>query len=291
LLGDDRLPIRLELGDYLVEVDPQRGGSILRLDFAGEPVMRRTCGPSILDVACFPLVPFSNRIENGDFTWEERVVHLSPNLPGSDHPHPLHGFGWLACWRIIEAGASRCVIEHRYEPGEWPWRYSARQTFQLNDAGLTVCLTVTNRSEDAMPAGLGFHPYFPRDDGTVYLGLHRGEWRNRRDCLPQRVDLRDSPLDWWHGQSVGSRLVDTVYTGREGSLRIAWPSRGIRLNMIPSHNLDHTVVFTPSDADYFCVEPVSHATNAVNVGTMGRLGPGASTCASIRLTVEKIRTP
>jgi aldose 1-epimerase len=246
-------------------------------------LLRPASGPSILDVACFPVVPFSNRIAHGRFTANGREVRLAPNFPGTDHPHPLHGFGWLAAWDTIEKSAVHCVLEHRFPGGEWPWPYVARQTIALGSC-ILLRLEVENHADTPMPAGLGFHPYFPRDMDTRYLGLHRGEWRNSADCIPVELELRPEPVDWWNGDAVGSRAVDTVYTGREGALRIEWPSRGISLSIAPSTDLDHTVVFTPPGANFFCVEPVSHATNAVNSsGAMKWLAPGKAFAAEMRL--------
>jgi aldose 1-epimerase len=282
----------LETGDYRLQVDPARGGAVLRFDWRGEPLMRPVCGSSIFDVACFPLVPFSNRIAHGRFIADEREVRLAPNFPDADHPHPLHGFGWLAAWNVLEASPTRCILEHRYPGGEWPWPYRARETFMLDCSGLTISLDLENLAATAMPAGLGFHPYFPRGEDTRYWGLHRGEWQNSNDCLPVELDFRPLSIDWWEGISVGGRAVDTAYAGREGPLRIAWPSRGISLRIEPSAELDHTVVFTPTGANFFCVEPVSHATNAVNAaGAMTSLEPGATLTASMRLNAAVVSDP
>jgi aldose 1-epimerase len=256
--------LELEAGDYRLELAPERGGSVLRFDWRGEPLMRPVCGPGIFDVACFPLVPFSNRIARGRFRAGERVVSLFPNFPGSDHPHPIHGFGWLTPWRVSEAGRRDALLEHQHDPGEWPWAYRATQAFRLSEEGLIMALAVTNLAESAMPAGLGFHPYFPRDPDTRYLGLHSGEWQNSPECLPQELRTATRPIDWWDGRPIATRAVDTAYVGRKGPLTLEWPARGHGLAIVPSAELATTVVYTPAGESYFCVEPVSHMTDAVN---------------------------
>jgi len=62
--------------------------------------------------------------------------------------------------------------------------------------------------------------------------------------------------------------------------------------MTAERPLDFLTVFTPPSFPFFCVEPVSHATDAVNltgpaeeVGRR-RLDPGATLQASITLTPE-----
>jgi aldose 1-epimerase len=256
--------IELVATDYRLELSAERGGSLLAFEWRGLPVLRSACGPSILDVACFPLVPFSNRVAHGRFAANGRLVRLSPNFPGASHPHPLHGFGWRAEWRVVRQSGNSAVLEHRHDAAEWPWAYLARQEFRLDDNGLTISLAIENRADEPMPAGLGLHPYFPRNERTVYRGLHRGQWRNDEDCLPLHLEERVEPSDWWQGSPVGCKTVDTVYTHREGALSVVWPDRALALVMQPSRSLAHTVVYVPDGEDYFCVEPVSHITDAFN---------------------------
>lgn len=285
--------IELSDGDYRLQVAPDRGGSILRLDWKGMPLLRPTGGPSVMDTACFPLIPFSNRIANGRFTLGDHDVTLSPNFPGSDHPHPLHGFGWLAEWDVVEADAKTVRMRHAWPGGEWPWPYRAEQVFALSPEGLSIGLSISNLSYSPMFAGLGFHPYFLRDAETVYHGLHRGEWRNHEDCLPNNLVMVPGARDWWEGQPVASRVVDTVYAGREGALTIRWPSRGLQVQLLPSANLSETVVFSPPGESYFCVEPVSHATNVINEPTTALsphlLAPGQDRMVRLEITASGLQ--
>ncbi len=255
-------------------------------------MLRRVCGPGIFDTASFALVPFSNRIAHGRFAAGGRDVALPPNFPGTDHPHPLHGFGWLADWTICDTSDRQALLAFSHEAGAWPWAFDAEQHIALDEDGLEMSLALTNRSSAPMPYGLGFHPYFPRDEDTVYSGLHRGEWLTDSEGLPVRLDRRDAACDWWGGAPVGSRIVDTVYEEREGPLWVIWPSRGIALRIDASANLAHTVVYTPAGADFFCAEPVSHRTDAFNRREgdppVEMLEPGATARATIRLGPQRL---
>ena len=56
-------------------------------------------------------------------------------------------------------------------------------------------------------------------------------------------------------------------------------------------SLSRLVVYTPQDKDYFCVEPVSHATNAINQPAPSALGlvtlqPGQSQTAWLTLDIR-----
>lgn len=257
--------------------------------------MRETTGPGILDVACFPLVPFSNRIADGRFVWQgngqDKAIALPPNAPAVDARHPLHGYGWLAAWDVADAGADRLRLVHAHEDDVWPWPYRAELDFTLDAEGLTVRLSLTNLGAEAMPAGLGFHPYFPRTETTRYCGLHRGEWHGGDDPLPVTLDQRTAAIDWWDGKPVWTRPVDTIYAGREGLLEITWPERRLAATIAPTANLPFTTVYVPHDADWFCVEPVSHLTDAVNRrdpdAPMPLLEPGETAATEMRISARR----
>lgn len=287
--------LELNGGRYRVGIDPARGGSIAAFEWADAPILRPSGPGSMQDTACFALVPFSNRIARGSFVAGGQSHRMAPNAPGTDPRNPIHGFGWISEWEIVESSARHAVIEHHYPGDSWPWRYRAHQRFELGDNGLSVELGVTNMSGEKMPAGLGFHPYFPLTPKTRYHGLHCGEWRVDEGCLPVALEEQAEAVDWWAGAPVSSRRVDTVYTGRSGPLTITWPERALQCTLSASDNLSSTVIYTPADQDFFCVEPVSHATDAINRpdGNMVTLDPGATMQAWMRLEVghTKASTP
>ena len=260
----DQPLLGLTAGDYRLVVNPACGGAIARFDWRGQPLLRQQVGPSVLDAAAFPLVPFCNRIAHGRFTTPAGAVKLPPNMPGSDHPHPLHGFGWLASWTVTSHDWSRATIAHHHEAGDWPWTYRAEQHFALTQDGATFTLSVINLSDEPMPCGLGFHPYFPQDSSASYHGLHRCEWTTADDGLPVSLNCAAQPIDWWGNQPVAARAVDTCYADRHGPLTLTWPSRALQLTLEPSANLPCTTVFSPPGEHFFCVEPVSHPTDAIN---------------------------
>ena len=256
--------INLASGDYSLSINPEAGGSLAAFRWRERDVMRPAAGGGVLDSSCFPLVPFSNRVEESRFQFRGTKLLLEPNHPSASHEPVLHGFGWTSPWSVLEAGAHSATIGFHHPAGDWPWPFTATATYELSAYGLRASLSVANESDNPMPAGLGFHPYFPRTSQTLYRGLHTGEWQVDGACLPRTLSHRERAMDWWEGKPVGTRVVDTVYTGREGPLQILWPDRGMEAIVTPDDALDCTTVYVPENEDFFCVEPVSHATDALN---------------------------
>ncbi|TMM46254.1 aldose 1-epimerase [Qipengyuania marisflavi] len=256
--------LSLSNGPYAMEVDPQHGGSVTMLGWQDQRIFRPHTGNGVLGSSCFPLVPFSNRIAGSRFAFSDTSVQLQPNHPEEAGEPVLHGFGWVASWDIVEAESDRAVLRLEHSADQWPWDFCAEHSLSLCADHAFFGLRIENRSDRPMPAGLGFHPYFPRSANTVYHGLHRGEWANDAQCLPTALDDRAAPIDWWNGAPVGTRSVDTVYTARSGPLTISWPDRNLAAVIEPSPDLAFTTVYVPDGEEFFCAEPVTHMTDAFN---------------------------
>jgi aldose 1-epimerase len=85
-----------------------------------------------LDLGCRVLSTgaLSNRIAHGRFVAQGAPVTLAPNFPGSDHPHTIHGFGWLASWDVAHAGDAHARLTYMHHAGEWPWPLTRRRTLR-----------------------------------------------------------------------------------------------------------------------------------------------------------------
>src|SRR5437867_6886737 len=134
------------------------------------------------ETAAFPLVPYSNRIRDGRFLFRGRAVALPLNPP--PERHSIHGHGWQAAWRALETSASAALLEYRHPADAWPWAYRATQRFTLTPAGLGVELTLANESDSPMPAGLGWHPYFPRTPRTTSTTAGRARRATHGERMP-----------------------------------------------------------------------------------------------------------
>lgn len=280
--------LRLRLGRVSLDISPERGGGIVAFRHDEQPVFCDARGDAPTDLACVALLPFANRIANGRFLVDGAVARL-PCLPGE--AHALHGQGWLLPWHVEAVGADHASLSLTHDAGDWPWQYEASQTFTLDAGGYCHTIALTNRSDRAMPAGMGLHPWFPRTARTCLTGRHRGEWQTGPDKLPARFVDGGQAIDWWKGAPVATRLVDRCYGGRSDDLCIDWPERGLSLSIAPSRELAFTQVYVPQDADFFCVEPVSHMPDAINrSGDTGLkwLAPGETLAARVSFQVKRL---
>lgn len=279
-------PTELVAGDLRLALRPDLGGCIAGLWSAGEPVLRST-EPAALERSrlsgCYPLVPYSNRLGFRRFRWLGRDHTTEPNFDAS--PHSVHGVGWLRTWLVEESSPTRAVLGYRHEPdAHWPFAFEARQTFELDAAGLRVELGLTNLAAHVAPAGLGWHPYFPkRARSRLHIELDERWDADPGTELPTRR-VPQPGID----AAVEHLRFDHCFEGWQGPARL----RDEKLSLRLSSSLSRLVVFTPPDKPYYCVEPVSHVSNAMHMAEpaahgLCALAPQESLQAWMRLDIAR----
>ena len=262
------IPERLTLraGPLALELLPAVGGSIARFDHLGprgrQPLLRGTGTDysDVLESACFPLVPYCNRIRGGRFQCDGREVRLPVNLPGD--ASPLHGQGWRAPWSVESVADDRAEMAYRHEADDWPWAYEARQRIDLSPEACSIELTCRNLSSQPMPCGLGLHPYYPCDAGTRLDTPVATVWTVDADVLP----VEQLPAEGRY--SLDNRLVcgqdlDNGFGGWGGAARIHWPGQPVALEL-SSSDAGYFQVYSPVGRGFFAAEPVQNANAALN---------------------------
>jgi aldose 1-epimerase len=288
--------IALNCGNLQLGISPTFGGSIchfysldkgVRTDWMRAADEQALAVGSPLNMASFPLVPFSNRIRNGRFDFQGKSVRLPLNF--GDHPHTIHGFGWQNPWQVKDQTETGLRLQYNHKADAWPWSWSAQQVFELTGTSLTLDLSVTNNDDSDMPAGLGLHPYFPRDGGAIVTAAVDAMWQVDDEVMPLDLVKPTTPADPSSGMQVNDIALDNGFTGWQGRAEIRWPTRDKALVMSGTGPLDQLVIFTPDKEDFFCVEPVSHGTDAINAGdgpgNMLVLKPGETISASVRFEI------
>lgn len=311
-MNNDHATLRMQelvvlcAGELRLVLAPQVGGSIAGFSRQWQEGRRRrelhwlrpaTAGGlaarNPLDMASFPLVPFCNRIRDGRASFEGREIRFPPNHPAEDAPHPLHGIAWLRPWHVQAADMNSADLTLAVEPSEaWPWRFSARQRFVLEERVLKVEMDITNEDDGAMPAGIGHHPYFPHHPGTRLTSAAEAMWRGDAEVMPVRLE-RGGPVDALRqGVELAKLDLDNNFVGWQRSTRVDWPADlhgpARSLVMEAESPLDYFVLYCPAGYDYFCAEPVSQCTDWLNLMPLHGPGPlgGARLAPGETLTVR-----
>lgn len=251
-------PLRLAAGAAELVVDVERGGRIASFRVAGQELLVHEPAEPMW-WGSYPMVPFAGRVRDGRLVFRDREYRLARNHP----PHAIHGTAFECPWEPAGPG----TIGVDLGPG-WPFRGRVTQRFELAPDRLDVELVLD--ADEAMPAMLGWHPWFrrrlgaplpPRDlriddpahvaqPGDARLELDAGAmYRRGPDGLPTGELVPPPPGPW-----------DDCFTDLRRDPVIEWPGL-VRLTI--GSSLDHWVVFDEL-ARGVCVEPQSGPPNEVN---------------------------
>ncbi|MBS11554.1 MAG: hypothetical protein CME19_08125 [Gemmatimonadetes bacterium] len=255
------------------------------------------------------LFPWPNRIEYGKFSFDGRDVSLKTLEEGA---HLLHGYVLNRPWKVVASGASEaegawvtCAFSSADFPEiaeEWPFPFTVEGTYLLKNGILALDVTGTNAGDAPMPAGLGYHPYFPlplleggdRSNCTVQLPCET-YWPLREDNVPTgKTEPVSGDYDFRSEQPIGDRYYDDIWSGvtseAEGWSRCLFtdPHAGVKIVVEAGEAFREWVLFAPDHRPVVCYEPYTCTTDAFNLHTRGVdggakiLGPGESIGGTMR---------
>ncbi|MBP0583352.1 aldose 1-epimerase [Labrys sp. LIt4] len=278
------------------------GGLVLGLWWEDEGVAVPLLRPApssdadALSSACYPLVPFGNRIRDNRFRFEGRDHVLEPNTDWDRHY--LHGEGWQAGWRITAQDSAGLAMVFSHTGGGTPYVYEAEQRFALAGGAFEMQLSVTNRGSAPLPYGLGWHPYFPLTPATTLMARATALWTEVEEWLPGEPIALPEELDFSAPRPIPDRWVNNGLQGWDGLAVITWPERNMQLRFEADPVFRHaflfvsTTEFDPSfRRNYFCFEPMSHLANGHNLPDLGDLTilkPGETLAGSVRFRPQHL---
>lgn len=247
----------------------------------------------------FVMAPFCNRIDQGRFPFEGRVVRAPLNW-AADPTVAIHGLSWRRPWRVMERSRTSLTLGQSVAIPECDLAYDATLVFQAHGLAVGECLmtlAIENRSPRRLPFGLGFHPYLRRAPGAMLAFTADGQMMNDarglpvswRRLAPAEQAARGFPVDVLSG-------IDTGFTGWTRNAELTFPDAGAALTIKASDGARLLHVYVPRDAGYLCLEPVSHVTDVGNRrefavhGDLDTLGPREQTQMTMSWRIAALRS-
>lgn len=132
---------------------------------------RAVLDPYPLDAMCdgahgAPLVPWPNRLADGRYRFDGVDHQVAITEP--EKGNAIHGFLRWRSWDAVREEPSRVTMGTRLHPlTGYPFLLDVEVDYRLDDAGLTVTTTATNRGDRSCPYGAGQHPYLSPGSGVI----------------------------------------------------------------------------------------------------------------------------
>ncbi len=279
--------IAINEGPLEVQISPEKGASILSLKFAHpdgrtrEVISRAVPGEDPLSKpACFIMAPWTNRVANASFMFEEREYKLKAS---SADGSAIHGDVRSRAFKIVDRSpvSARLRFDSREHEGvNFPWAFGCEARYEVVDSTLEARIVVENLDRTPMPAGCGLHPYFPRffAGGTKRVGM-RVPARTRYPSvknIPVAPARRDAVAKMLSAGTHASAALDDVFGGFASTAMLEWD---FRLRIEATSNFGHVVVYVPPRAGggeepFIAVEPVTMVNDGFNLLARGERDTG-----------------
>ena len=156
----------LRVGELEVALAPEAGGRIAQIRYAGVDwlVAEDDAGPAAIGWGCYPMVPWAGRIRRGGFIFDGR----SFTLPANFGAHAIHGVGFSLPWHVDSFHPQSATLSLALpNDAYWPFGGVATQSVHVGASSLQLQLMV-EAGDQAMPAELGWHPWFRKPDHLLF---------------------------------------------------------------------------------------------------------------------------
>jgi len=286
--------LRLQAGSTEAAFLPGVGMLGISLRHAGEEVLAL---PGGLDayrsghVTALPLLaPWANRLGGRHYD----IAGVAVDLEGVDlHDDgtglPIHGTMTAQHgWEVERTAESSARVRFDYGARAdllraFPFPHELVLDIELADRHLHVATTVGATGDRSVPVSFGWHPY-------LALPGPRAESRLRLpECQHHLLDDRGLPTGRTEPQPAEARpldgraLDDLFALGGDRRLAIQGGGRSIAVDMEDGYPFAQ--VYSPADAPFACLEPMTAPTNALVTGDCRLVEPGDRSTAGFRITL------
>jgi aldose 1-epimerase len=293
---------------WKLEIAPNVGASIKSLSAKQgsslEALMRVTpdaalTGNSASPFSSFTLAPFSNRIRDAKFVFENQEYQLKATAKDGS---TQHGDVRNRPWRVTRGDNSlECSFDSRnFADFNFPFPIRMKVIYALKDSIFETQLELENVGDTRMPAGFGLHPYFVRqlnssNDVQLQFGA-KGLYETDSGFIPTKGMIQiPENFDFSKSRFVGDTPINHVFGGWDGTALLEYdmPELSTKtLKLEASEVFSHLCVYASPDGA-LAVEPISHCTDGFNLLARGVentgvkvLEPGEKLTGWVRLSLQ-----
>lgn len=218
------------------------------------------------------LFPTPNRTQDSVFTFE-----------GKSYTAKMHGIVRKAPFQVVEAKATANIARMKGIFSidknstyylEFPFVCTLSVQIELTKEGLKYQYEVENQDKKRLPFGFGLHPFFNKiNDATLVCLCAQKVMLKDEESIPtgQMLDVKGTPYDLSNGKKINELALDDVYREISKKVSTILTFKDFQIVIDSSKDFSHMVVYTPQKEAFFCVEPQTCSTDAINLYERGEL--------------------
>lgn len=155
------------------------------------------------------LAPWPNRLRDATY----RFGDVTYEVPLTEHARltALHGLVSYARFDAVAVADDAVTLRHDLVPTPgYPWPLRLDVTYTLDDGGLTVSVSATNRGTSVAPYGVGFHPWLSPGPGPVDACTLQLDAARRVTVDDRLLPIGTEPVSGDFDLRAGRLLADVV---------------------------------------------------------------------------------
>ncbi|MDG2055602.1 MAG: aldose 1-epimerase [Phycisphaerales bacterium] len=251
------------------------------------------------------LYPWANRLRSDHYEVNGQAVNLADHalVHRDGNGLPMHGLlVRFDQWKIDSLTATdksadlHCHIdwaEHEALMAAFPFEHRLSLAMSLKKQTLAIEVTVTPTSKNSVPISFGWHPYLK------LAGSKRDDWKMTTPSLKQVTldaqnlpvhPLSEKPAPDFSGEfALRGHQFDDLFAGMgdDSTAHMSGPDSSIMVAF--KHHYQWMQIFSPTDASYCCVEPMTSLTAQLSDNPTGlpQAQPAAPWSARFEISVNK----
>jgi aldose 1-epimerase len=224
------------------------------------------------------LIPWPNRVKDGRWSWQGQDLQLEQTEKG--RANAIHGLVRHGQWQVIARQEQMVTLGYDIPvQAGWPVSLETSISYMVSEEGLTIIHGVRNVGTQAIPFGVGTHPY-PRagkaetDDCTLQLAATTVLPLNPDDQIPSAPahSVEGTEYDFRTPRSLSGVDLDTPFGGvkpeSDGLVHHWLRSADVSLEVWAEPAFKWVQVFTPpaypGRGRAIAIEPMTCPPDALN---------------------------
>jgi len=273
--------------DFRAKIYLNQGGSLQELTLNNIQIIKEfESVSSEKKYASSILFPFTGRIENGNYTFNNSIYQLEINNP--ETKSAIHGLVYNKVFEILSHKTTdeslTISLKHNQTDREigFPFKYSIIITYTFFKNGIELTAHIKNDDDGPFPYGLGWHPYFFSKnlyESTLSINSSKKIVFNK-NMSPLKLTANNYNSEF----QIKDKKLDDCFLLLKNGIKLKTPNYNLNIHSSASEN--YIQVYTPStEKDCIAIEPLTAAPNCLN-NNIGLQILNPDDAATVKWTIE-----